>query len=293
MEDYQRNLTEFEARFATEEACRDYLFQMRWPEGFRCPRCEHDQAWPVRKVLWQCARCGRQASVTAGTIFQDSRKPLTLWFRAMWWVTSQKNGASALGLQRVLGLGSYKTAWSWLHKLRRGPWCDQGGTASAAVWRWMRPTWAESRRASGGRQTETKALIAVAAEEDGVGSGRIRMATIPDASAESLMAFVGEAIERGSVVHTDGWLGYEPLPKRGYQHQVTFLEGPESASRLLPRVHRVVSLLKRWLVGTHQGAVSHEHLDYYLDEFTFRFNRRKSRSRGQAVLPLGATGCRR
>ena len=132
-----------------------------------------------------------------------------------------------------------------------------------------------------GLQTETKALIAVAAEEDGVGSGRIRMATIPDASAESLMAFVGEAIERGSVVHTDGWLGYEPLPKRGYQHQVTFLEGPESASRLLPRVHRVVSLLKRWLVGTHQGAVSHEHLDYYLDEFTFRFNRRKSRSRGK------------
>ena len=155
----------------------------------------------------------------------------------------------------------------------------------------MRPTWAESRRASRGRQTETKALIAVAAEEDGVGSGRIRMATIPDASAESLMAFVGEAIERGSVVVTDGWLGYEPLPTAGwvserYQHQVTFLEGPESASRLLPRVHRVVSLLKRWLVGTHQGAVSHEHLDYYLDEFTFRFNRASRGAGGKLFYRL-------
>ena len=286
MEDYPRNLTEFEARFATEEACRDYLFQMRWPEGFRCPRCEHDQAWPVRKVLWQCARCGRQASVTAGTIFQDSRKPLTLWFRAMWWVTSQKNGASALGLQRVLGLGSYKTAWSWLHKLRRAMVRPGRDRLSGRVEVDETYLGGVEEGVRGGRQTETKALIAVAAEEDGVGSGRIRMATIPDASAESLMAFVGEAIERGSVVHTDGWLGYEPLPKRGYQHQVTFLEGPESASRLLPRVHRVVSLLKRWLVGTHQGAVSHEHLDYYLDEFTFRFNRRKSRSRGKLFYRL-------
>jgi transposase-like protein/ribosomal protein L37AE/L43A len=285
VEDYPRNLTEFETRFASEEACRQYLFQLRWPKGFRCPRCDHGQAWPVRQVLWQCARCGRQASVTAGTIFQDSRKPLTLWFRAMWWVTSQKNGASALGLQRVLGLGSYKTAWSWLHKLRRAmvrPGRDRlrgrvevDETYLGGVEEGVR-----------GRQTEAKALIAVAAEEDGMGIGRIRMATIRDASSESLMPFVSEAVERGSVVHTDGWLGYEPLPKRGYRHKITFLEGPESASRLLPRVHRVVSLLKRWLVGTHQGAVSHEHLDYYLDEFTFRFNRRKSRSRGKLFYRL-------
>ena len=168
MEDYPRNLTEFEARFATEEACRDYLFQMRWPEGFRCPRCEHDQAWPVRKVLWQCARCGRQASVTAGTIFQDSRKPLTLWFRAMWWVTSQKNGASALGLQRVLGLGSYKTAWSWLHKLRRAmvrPGRDRLGGRVEVDETYLGGVEEGVR----GRQTEAKALIAVAAEEDGRG----------------------------------------------------------------------------------------------------------------------------
>ena len=119
MEDYPRNLAEFEARFANEQACRDYLCQLRWPEGFRCPRCGHDKAWAVRTALLECASCGHQASATAGTIFQDTRKPLQSWFRAMWWLTSQKNGVSALGLQRVLGLGSYKTAWTWLHKLRR------------------------------------------------------------------------------------------------------------------------------------------------------------------------------
>ncbi len=119
MEKYPRNLSEFEAWFDTEQACREYLFQLRWPEGFRCPRCGCGHFWPVRSVLMQCQECGHQTSVTAGTIFQDTRKPLVDWFRAMYWLASQKNGASALGLQRVLGLGSYKTAWTWLHKLRR------------------------------------------------------------------------------------------------------------------------------------------------------------------------------
>jgi hypothetical protein len=119
MEDYPRTLQQFEARFSTEEGCREYLFQLRWPEGFRCPRCGGHRAWAVRATLFQCSSCDVQTSVTAGTVFQDTRKPLALWFRAMWYVTSQKNGASALGLQRVLGLGSYRTAWSWLHKLRR------------------------------------------------------------------------------------------------------------------------------------------------------------------------------
>jgi hypothetical protein len=119
MEDYPKSLAELEARFSTEEACREYLVRMRWPAGFRCPRCGHDSAWPVRTLLFQCAACRWQTSVTAGTIFEGTRKPLVTWFRAIWWVTSQKNGASALGLKRVLGLGSYETAWTWLHKLRR------------------------------------------------------------------------------------------------------------------------------------------------------------------------------
>ena len=138
-----------------------------------------------------------------------------------------------------------------------------------------------------GRQTERKALIVIAAEENGRGIGRIRMGRVPDASAASLIPFVEESVEAGSVVHTDGWLGYEPLEKKGYVHRISYLEGqPKRASQLLPRVHKAASLLKRWLLGTHQGAVSHEHLDYYLDEFVFRFNRRSSRSRGKLFYRL-------
>ena len=225
-------------------------------------------------------------SVTAGTIFQDSHLPLTIWFRAMWQVTGQKNGISALGLQRVLGLGSYKTAWAVLHKLRRAMVRPGRERLSGSVE-------ADETYLGGleegvrGRQTESKALIVVAAEEDGKGIGRIRMQRIPDASARSLVCFVEESVEPGSVVHTDGWLGYEPLQARGYIHQVTFLRGQQkSPAELLPRVHRVISLLKRWLLGTHQGAIGHHHLDDYLDEFTFRFNRRASASCGKLFYRL-------
>jgi transposase-like protein/ribosomal protein L37AE/L43A len=286
MEDYPEDLAQFEARFATERACRDYLFRLRWAEGFRCPRCGRDKAWPVRGVLWQCAHCGHQTSAMAGTVFQDTHKPLRLWFRAMWWVTSQKTGASALGLQRVLGLRSYRTAWTWLHKLRRAMVRPGRDRLSGRVE--VDETYLGGlEEGVRGRQTVRKALIVVAAQEDGAGIGRIRMRRIPDASAESLMPFVEEAVVPGSQVHTDGWLGYLPLKAKGYVHQITLLRGQEeSPSELLPRVHRVVSLLKRWLMGTHQGAVSHEHLDYYLDEFTFRFNRRRSRSRGKLFFRL-------
>lgn len=284
VEDYPRTQAEFEARFATEAACWRYLVDLRWPDGFHCPSCGEATAWTVGH-LFECRACGRQTSVTAGTIFQDTRTPLTTWFRAMWWVTGTKTGTSALGLQRVLGLGSYQTAWAWLHKLRRAmvrPGRDRlsghveidealiGGLGGAR-----------------GRSTTRKALIMVAAEEVGRGIGRVRMRRIPDASAATLQAFIDETIERGSHIHTDGWDGYERVRSSGYQHDVSLLRGHhELASQLLPRVHRVVSLLKRWLLGTHQGAVTHAHLDYYLDEFTFRFNRRRSRHRGKLFFRL-------
>lgn len=286
MENYPRNLAEFEARFSSEEACREYLVRLRWPEGFRCPRCGEGKTWPVRGVLLQCAACGYQSSVTAGTIFQDTRKPLTLWFRAMWAVTSQKNGASAKGLQRVLGLGSYDTAWTWLHKLRRAM-VRPGRDRLSGVVEVDETYWGSEEESVRGRQSGNKVLIVIAAQEDGKGIGRIRMRRIPDASAGSLMPFIEEAVEPGSIVHTDGWLGYDPVERTGYRHRITILKGQsESASGLLPRVHLAASLLKRWLLGTHQGAVSEEHLDYYLDEFTFRFNRRKSRSRGKLFQRL-------
>lgn len=286
MEDYPRDLLEFESRFSNEEDCRDYLFDLRWPDGFRCPGCGHERAWPVRKVWLECAHCGRQTSVTAGTIFQDTRKPLRLWFRAMWHVTSQKNGTSALGLQRVLGLGSYQTAWTWLHKLRRAM-VRPGRERLAGVVEVDETFWGAPEKGMRGRRIERKVLIAIAAEEKGAGMGRIRMRRVRDASAASLIAFVEESVEPGSWVRTDGWPGYDPLSRKGYRHHaVPLSRRREPASEALPLVHKAISLLKRWLLGTHQGAVSHEHLDYYLDEFVFRFNRRTSRSRGKLFYRL-------
>src|ERR1035437_8877617 len=286
MEDYPRTILELEERFRTEESCREYLTRLRWPDGFVCPRCQAKDVWPATRGRLICRVCRYQASATAGTMFQDTHKPLRLWFRAIWQITSQKNGASAVAVQQVLGLGSYQTAWTWLHKLRRAmvrPERDRL-TGRVEVDEAFIGGLEEGVR---GRQTAKKALIGVACEEDGAGIGRIRMRRIPDATADSLQAFVQEAVAPGSLLHTDGLLSYDRLEKHGYRHRITFLKGrKESASELLPRVHRVVSLLKRWLLGTHQGAVSRAHLDYYLDEFTFRFNRRTSRHRGKLFYRL-------
>ena len=284
MEDYPRDLLEFEAHFSTEQACREYLMKLRWPEGFVCPQCQGRQAWTSQRNLLICTECQHQASLTAGTIFQDTRKPLTLWFRAIWWVTSQKNGASALGVQRILGLRTYHTAWTWLHKLRRAMVRPGRDPLKGRVE--VDETYIGGlEEGVRGRETEKKALVIVAAEEDGNGMGRVRLRRIANASRSSLHGFIRDSIALGSVVHTDGWEGYSGL--EGYEHQATVLRGrEESADKLLPRVHRVVSLLKRWLLGTHQGAISPEHLDYYLDEFAFRFNRRRSRSRGKLFYRL-------
>lgn len=284
MKDYPRALMEFEQHFNTEQACREYLYQLRWPEGFRCPRCRHHEAWQIGRGLNECKQCHFQTSVTAGTIFQDTRKPLRLWFRAMWYVTNQKHGVSALGLQRTLALGSYRTAWTWLHKLRYAmvrPGRDRlSGTVE------VDETYIGGEKpGKRGRGAAGKALVVVAAQEDGGRIGRIRLRRVSDASANSLGPAVHECIEPGAVVRTDGWNGYAQLQALGYVHKVIRQE-PHLGENLLPLVNRVVSLLKRWLLGTHQGAVQMSHLDYYLDEFTFRFNRRRSRSRGMLFYRL-------
>lgn len=288
MEDYPRSLLEFEKTFGTDEACREYLVRLRWPDGFVCPRCCNERSWQTKRGVLVCSACQHQASPLAGTIFHGTHKPLTLWFRAIWWVTSQKNGASALGLQRVLGLGSYHTAWAWLHKLRRAMVRPGRDRLSGRIE--VDETYLGGKdKGKQGRQHGKKALIVIAAQEDGRKIGRIRMRRVPDASAKSLIPFVAEVVEPGSVVHTDGWSGYAGLKKKGYVHEATAqgrLDLPGAEEDLLPRVHRVVSLLKRWLMGTHQGAVSPEHLDYYLDEFTFRFNRRTSKYRGKLFYRL-------
>jgi transposase-like protein len=284
MEYYPKTLSEFETRFSTEQACRDYLYQLRWPDGFRCPRCGHDKVWPVGDFLYECASCKYHLSVITGTIFQDTHKSLTLWFRAIWWVTGQKNGASALGMQRMLSLGSYRTAWSWLHKLRRAM-VSPGRENLFGEVEVDETLYGGEKPGKRGRGAVGKVLIAVAVEDKGVGIGRIRLRRIADASAKSLNKFLGDNVEKGSTIRTDGWKGYNQVEKSGYIHVVenqTVSVGENS----LPLVHRIASLLKRWLLGTHQGAVSHDHLDYYLDEFTFRFNRRTSAHRGKLFYRL-------
>jgi len=287
IEDYPATLLEFERRFGTDEACRDYLTRLRWPEGFRCPRCAASRVWPRSKGgLMECGVCAYKVSATAGTIFHRTRIPLTIWFRAMWLVTGQKTGVSALGLQRQLGLSRYETVWTILHKLRRAMVRPGRERLSGRVE--VDETYVGGAEAGvRGRETIKKCLVVVAAEEEGKGIGRIRLGVVPDGSGPSLLSFAEESIEHCSVVHTDGWEGYSELAARGYQHEVTKLKGSgKLGHELLPRVHRVTSLLKRWLLGTHQGAVQPPHLDYNLDEFTFRFNRRTSRSRGKLFYRL-------
>jgi transposase-like protein len=287
VEQYPTNLMEVERQFATEEACRAYLVQLRWPEGFRCPRCQSTHAWP-RKAggLLECADCAYKASATAGTIFDRTRIPLTLWFRAIWLVTNAKNGASAIGIQRQLGFKRYETVWTMLHKLRRAmvrPGRDRlRGTVE------VDETYVGGPEEDvHGRETENKAIVVIAAEEDGSGIGRIRLQQVDDVSGSSLLPFIEAAVEPGSKVHTDGWQGYNDLKDKGYKHRVTNISRSEKlAHELMPRVHTVAALLKRWLLGTHQGAVRPPHLVYYLDEFTFRFNRRTSRSRGKLFYRL-------
>jgi transposase-like protein len=286
-ESYPKTILELEQWFATDDACREYLFQLRWPDGFVCPRCNETDAWPASRGRFICRSCRHQTSVTAGTIFENTRKPLTLWFRAIWYITSQKNGASAANLQQILGLSSYQTAWTWLHKLRRA--MVRPGREKLTGIVEVDETYVGGEDPKDGTWPERKDIVVIAAEEDGAGIGRIRLATVPRRTRKHLHRFVQEMIEVGSVVHTDGLHAYRGIDEVGFKHKQTVLsrqKEKDAANKLLPRVHRVASLLKRWLLGTHQGAVSAEHLDYYLDEFTFRFNRRTSRSRGKLFYRL-------
>ena len=275
---YPETAIEFRERFATEQACRDYVAALRWPDGFVCPDCAETKAWEMQRGLYWCRGCGYQVSVTAGTLFHDTHKELRLWFEAMWYVTNQKLGVSALGLQRVLGLGSYHTAWNWLHKLRRAM-VRPGRDRLAGVVEVDEIFIAGERPGKRGRGAAGKALVVLAVQENERRIGRIRMRRVADAAGDSLEPAVWEMVEPGSTVRTDGWRGYNGLAELGYQH-VVVRKDPDLGENLLPLVNRIASLLKRWLLGTHQGAVQHSHLDYYLDEYTFRFNRRTSRSRG-------------
>jgi transposase-like protein len=274
----------FEQLFGDEEECHSHLVQLRWPKGFRCPRCGGQKAWLVRRDLFRCGNCDHQVSVTAGTIFHGSRSPLLVWFRAMWYVTNQRFGVSALGLQKELDLGSYHTAWAWMHKLRTAmvrPNRDRlGGKIELGV------TYIGGHQpGKRGRGAGGKVLVVVVAQDAGHRLGRIRLRRIRNASAESLNAVVRDEVEPGSVVRTDGWKGFSRIEEMGYKHIVVPKDG-DPGKPPLPLVERVAGMIDAWLAKSHQGAVRPLYFDYYLDEFTFRFNRRTWHSRESLFLAL-------
>jgi len=282
---YPRSAGEFQSWFATDADCLDYLDWLRWPEGFICPRCGHAGGWPVADGRYKCSSCGGRTSVTAGTLFDRRRTPLTVWFTACWMFATGKDGVSALSLQRALEIGSYPTAWAMLHRLRSV--LVRPGRERLTGMVEVDETFIGGEEAGlrGGRARGKKVLTGIAVEVTPPrGMGRCRMAPLADASAKSLHAFVTDHVEPGATVITDAWQGYRGLDKLGYLHDRRSQRAAQACGddpgELLPAVHRIASLIKRWLLGTHQGSVELAHLPSYINEFAFRFNRRRSRSPG-------------
>ncbi len=280
---------EFQAWFRTDADCLDYLEWLRWPAGFVCPACGKDEGWWLADARFKCSGCGGRTSVTAGTIFDRTRTPLTVWFTACWLFASGKDGISALSLKRTLEIGSYQTAWAMLHRLR-SVLVRPGRERLTGIVE-VDETYIGGREPGlrGGRAKGKKVLTGIAVEiKEPKGYGRCRMAPLADASSASLHPFVTDHVEPGATVITDGWQGYPGLEKLGYGHEPRSQSAArargEDLGKLLPAVHRVASLAKRWLLGTHQGSVDDAHLPSYLNEFVFRFNRRHSRSRGMVFF---------
>ena len=292
-EDYPRTWNEFLDWFATEEACLTYLERLRWPAGFVCPRCGAEgKAYRSSRNRLMCPHCQHQSSVTAGTIFEKTRTPLRVWLAAAWYLTNQKQGVSALGLQRVLGLGSYQTAWTMLHRLRRAmirPGRDQLKGLVEVDETYLAITDRQAPLSPKGRKSSTsKTLVVIAVEIlQPKGFGRIRLRRIADDSAASVIPFVHQVVLPDSEVRTDGSAAYRSLKDLGFVHHRTVMLGSEVPAHVsMAGVHRVAALVQRWVLGTHHGSVQPEHLDAYLDEFVFRFNRRTSNSRGMLFYRL-------
>jgi transposase-like protein len=285
--DYPRNWNEFLDWFGSEEACVTYLERLRWPQEFVCPACGVSQP-PYRssRARLMCRACGRQSTVTAGTIFDKTRTPLRVWLAAAWYLTNQKQGVSALGLQRVLGLGSYQTAWTMLHRFRRAMVRPDRERLKGSVEvdeTYLAITDRDGPISPVGRKSQTSKVLVVLAVEmlQPKGFGRIRLRRIDNDAAECVVPFVQASIELGAQVRTDGSASYRSLSALGYDHQRTVMLGSDVPAHVsMSGVHRVASLVKRWVLGTHHGSVQPAHLDAYLDEFVFRFNRRTSNSRG-------------
>lgn len=277
--EYPKNLRDFDRIFATDEACLEFLEQIRWGSGFRCQSCNGDKFWMLSPGLRRCQICRFKNYVKAGSIFDSTRLPLKIWFYAIWWVTAQKTGVSALNLQKNLGLGSYRSSWLMLHKIRNAMIFEDRSLLQGDL-EVDEAFLGGVRTGKRGRGAEGKELIVIAAECSGKKRvGRIRIQRIPDASAEKLESFITANVAKGAIVHTDGWNGYNGVEKLGYKH-VPRKSATVHPDELLPRINIVTALLKRWLLGTLQGRLEPKHMSSYLEEFTFRFNRRTSKARG-------------
>ncbi len=284
---YPKNFEEFLDWFSTEEDCVAYLEKIRWPTGFVCPKCGGADAWRTKRHLWHCQNCQKQSSVTAGTVFEDSRKALRLWFHVMWIMMAQKTGVSARNLCDTYGFGSYQTAWGWLRKFR-SVMIRSGREQLKGRVEVDEAYIGGQKEGTTGRGAEGKTLILVAVEgEARKRLGRVRFRCVENAEKESVEPFIKDFVEPGATIITDGFPSYDKIAKLGYKHQV-FVQSKnkKEAKEQLDHVHLVISLLKRWLGGTHQGAVTPAHLQAYLDEFSFRFNCRLSQHRGMLFYRL-------
>lgn len=278
--DFPKTIISFQRLFATEDECLKFLILSRWPDGFHCPKCNHDQFyWMKERKLLQCRACKHQASVTAGTVLHRSKMPLTMWFHAAYLVSTITPGISALQLQRQLGLTSYQTAFTMLHKLRAGMVREDRDKLTGTVQ--VDETYIGGHKpGKTGRGAAGKFLVVGAAEIHSDRVARIRLRLIPDAGGLTLTQFIKANIIEGSTIVTDDWSGYRGLEQAGYHHIV---QDPK-----LVNMHRIFSNLKAWLIGTHHGAVRKQHLQAYLNEYTFRFNRRRTPMAAfQTALGLG------
>jgi len=289
--DYPRTYQEFREWFPDDASCAAYLAELRWPQGFRCPVCQGEKAWPTSTRHWKCAACGRKTSVTAGTIFHRTRTPLSTWFAAIWLVTSQKNGASAQNVHDMLGLGSYETAWAWLHKLRRAMVRPDREQLCGVVE--VDESFVGGRATGKDGASTDKVPVMIAVENRGTQVnrklllGRVRLGVADAPGSLQLVDFARTTAAPGSLIRTDGARMFRVLAEEGFTHEyVAGYKSPEPGHVTLPGPHRVASLLKRWNAGTHHYRVEREHLPYYLDEFTFRFNRRRSKARGMLFYRL-------
>ncbi len=279
-EDFPSNEVEFDRRFHSEDACLNYLFQLRWPEGFNCTRCGHSRYWISSRGLYLCRCCDHQQSVTAGTIFHGTKKSLTLWFKALWWFSTCKNGVNATALQERLGFSSYQTAWCWLQKLRTCTVFPDRAKLSGSV-EVDECFFGGAQSGKRGRGAEQKCKVAVAVERKGRKLGRLRMQVIECCSASELTPFIKTNITAGSQITTDGWGAYSGLQSEGYSHKAVIQSKSDDKESVLPGVHLVTSLVKRVMLGTFQGRFDPQYLQRYLDEYVFRFNRRSCRVIGK------------